>query len=187
MDIRVSKTQKSLADAANLLMEKYAWRDISVSTLCDQAGISRSTFYAHFATKAELLEQMFLWVEQDLIANAPENRGLDVSGQFGFLPGLIAILRARRQIFRRQQHNESGIAMAHRTRQMIANMMLEETRNSTLSNQLSDRDLIFLGGAVSAVIRKWADDKHVEADEELINSLDNHVTGFFALLEGRTV
>lgn len=185
MDRRISKTQKALADSTIKLMAKFAWRDITISMLCEEANISRSTFYSHFATKGELLEQLFGWAEIELTSEQFENRGLDDNGKFQFLPGLVKKLRKQRKIFQRQQNNESGIAIASRTRLMIANMMKIEAERSKLANLFDDRSVTFLSGGLSAVIRKWADENHTEADEELIWVLDRYVLWFLALLEGK--
>lgn len=183
MDRRVSKTQKALADAAYELMSKCAWRDVSISMLCDEADISRTTFYSHFATKAELLEQMFSWVELELTSCPSADRGLDTNGKFGFLPELVGTLRSQKRIFQRQQNNDSGIAIANRTRLMIANMMQIEAQRSKLADLFDGRSLTFLSGAISAVIRKWADENHVESDEQLVRVLDDYVAWFLALLD----
>ncbi|MEP2989829.1 MAG: helix-turn-helix domain-containing protein [Parasphingorhabdus sp.] len=164
-------------------MTKLAWRDVSISMLCDEAEISRSTFYSHFATKAELLEQMFCWVESELTSVSSEYRGLDINSKFQFLPGLVITLRKQKKIFQRQQNNGSGIAIASRTRLMIANMMQIEADRSDLGNLFDSRSLTFLSGAVSAVIRKWADENHLESDQELVRILDDYVAWFIDSLD----
>lgn len=187
MDRRVSRTQKALADAVQKLMTKFAWRDVSISMLCDEAKISRTTFYAHFATKADLLEQMFCGVELELTSYPSDNRRLEINGKFAFLPQLVSTLRSQKKIFQRQQSNDSGIAIANRTRLMIANMMQIEVRRSGLAGVFDGRSLTFLSGAISAVIRKWADENHVESDEQLVRVLDDYVAWFIALLDQEPV
>ncbi len=54
-DIRVIKTQKALASAMLVLLEKRDFASITVNDLCMEALVSRSTFYVHFEDKYALL------------------------------------------------------------------------------------------------------------------------------------
>ncbi len=57
-DVRVIKTKRSIVDALMALLEKKTWDKITIKDICEQAMISRSTFYTHFADKYELLEYL---------------------------------------------------------------------------------------------------------------------------------
>lgn len=52
----VQKTKYMLANAMMWLLEKQSFRKISVGDICQEALISRSAFYVHFADKYELLK-----------------------------------------------------------------------------------------------------------------------------------
>ena len=54
-DRRVLRTRRQLRTALiNLILER-GWDAVSVSDVCARADVGRSTFYAHFADKEELL------------------------------------------------------------------------------------------------------------------------------------
>lgn len=53
MDLRIQKTYRSLLTAFTKLLEKHRYEDVSVAMLCEEAMIRRTTFYKHFADKAE--------------------------------------------------------------------------------------------------------------------------------------
>lgn len=53
MDLRVRKTYSALISACTDLMSEMRFEDITVAMLCDKAMIRRTTFYKHFADKAE--------------------------------------------------------------------------------------------------------------------------------------
>ena len=58
MDRRQRKTRKSIYDAFEALMGKEHYSSITVAQIIEHADIGRSTFYSHFETKDDLLDQM---------------------------------------------------------------------------------------------------------------------------------
>ncbi len=53
LDLRIERTYRSLVDAFTRLLERQPYEQISISELCDEAMIRRTTFYKHFADKQE--------------------------------------------------------------------------------------------------------------------------------------
>ena len=53
MDLRIEKTYRALLAAFTDLLETHRYEDVTVAMLCDAAMIRRTTFYKHFADKAE--------------------------------------------------------------------------------------------------------------------------------------
>ena len=176
----LSRTKTSLAWAILKLMPKNAWQDISISMLCKEADISRTTFYAHFSSKGELLEKLFSWIEIALTNVATDGRGLDVNGTIGFLQPLLEEMKNRKQIIQRQKDNMTGYALAHRFRNMLANMIKIEFERSALGVTLDEKQYTLLSGAISALVRRWIDEYCVETKEEMLATIDKHVTDFLA-------
>lgn len=58
MDRRQLKTRDSIFRAFGSLMEKKRFEHITVQEIAEKANIGRSTFYAHFETKDDLLRAM---------------------------------------------------------------------------------------------------------------------------------
>jgi AcrR family transcriptional regulator len=57
-DLRVRFTKAVLKDSLIRLMETKSILSISIKQICEAAGISRSTFYAHYKDQYDLLEQI---------------------------------------------------------------------------------------------------------------------------------
>ena len=58
MDRRKIKTRRAVFTAFETLLSKKRYRQITVQDILDEADVGRSTFYAHFETKDDLLNAM---------------------------------------------------------------------------------------------------------------------------------
>lgn len=66
-DLRVIKTYKALISAILTLLERRGFAQITVNDLCEEAQISRATFYSHFNDKYDLLKYWLNCFKEDLL------------------------------------------------------------------------------------------------------------------------
>ena len=73
LDLRQRKTRRQLTQALVELMEERPFQELSVTDICRRAMVHRTTFYAHFTDKQELLH--YLLVQEATAVSTPASPG----------------------------------------------------------------------------------------------------------------
>lgn len=68
-DLRVYKTHKALMATMSDLLKSRNFAQITVNDLCEEAQISRATFYSHYTDKYDLLKQWLASLKSTIIHN----------------------------------------------------------------------------------------------------------------------
>lgn len=66
IDLRITKTRKSMIDALIELFEEKTLEELNVSIICEKANINRTTFYEHFKDKIKLYNYLMEKLKNDL-------------------------------------------------------------------------------------------------------------------------
>ena len=81
-DLRIIKTKKILFDSLLKLMKKMNFEKIKISDICEEALINRSTFYAHYEDKYELLMALFEEQKISLLKELEDNENINCSKEY---------------------------------------------------------------------------------------------------------
>ena len=73
------------------LMNCFPFEKITVKTICDRAGVNRSTFYAHYTDIYDMIEQMENNLRKELMERYPVPGSVKPLSVESFLPFLIFI------------------------------------------------------------------------------------------------
>lgn len=65
-DLRVIKTKERLHDALIVILQEKNLDKITISELCKKASVNRGTFYLHYQDVAELFEEYYHGMTEDL-------------------------------------------------------------------------------------------------------------------------
>jgi len=161
-DERVRRTRQRLDAAFVELVHRRAYADIRVSDIVKKAGVGRPTFYAHFATKDDLLRsQLERVVAPMLRATADDSAKLDATNFFkhvGTAP----------QLFRNLMGPNSGTAprvirncFEHRVREVLR---LDSTEHSEMEQTATAR---LIASALMAVVECWIEHGTREAPQQV--------------------
>lgn len=120
-DRRVRKTRAQLREALIALALAHGWDAVSVRDVCVRADVGRSTFYAHFADKEDLLLSGF----DDLHASLDHvRRGSDTP--FAFAEALLVHAVENEDLMRLVAGRESAQQMQWRFRDVVHAMVHAE-------------------------------------------------------------
>ena len=175
IDLRVIKTKKILFEALVTLMEQKDFEKIKISDICDQALINRSTFYAHYEDKYDLLLAMINDLKNNLEHELKENKEEDISKNYfmEFLKILINHVDEKRETYNSILKNDkNGIVMG----------FLIDVSYRDLTSRLKNNNLIsiipidvitkfYIGGIVNVGI-DWIKNKNKYIKEELLLYFD---------------
>ena len=81
------------------LMNQFPFEKITVKTICDRAGVNRSTFYAHYTDIYDMIEQMENNLRKELMEGYPVPGKVKPLSVESFLPFLVFI-RNHRDFYR---------------------------------------------------------------------------------------
>lgn len=145
-DRRVEKTRGALSEAMFRLIKTHDWQEISVSLVCDEANVARSTFYLHYSSPTALLDEKIAAIIGQLAHGA--------ASPLPVLEWLVDHVSENRAIFQRTVTNARTSFVFDRFKAGLVAALLSEHRakGSSLSPL---RTAMLIGGAFEA-LQHWA-------------------------------
>lgn len=101
LDLRQRKTRRQLTQALVELMEERPFQELSVTDICRRAMVHRTTFYAHFNDKQELLHYLLTQLERTCIdACIPQDAPTPRAFFLEAARNTLAFFKERRALYR---------------------------------------------------------------------------------------
>ena len=147
-DLRVIKTNKILFEALTTLMKDKTFEKIKISDICEVALINRSTFYAHYEDKYELLLALIEDLKDNLLVELNKNEAESLSKEYfmELLEILIDHIDSKREIYSAiLSHNKNGIFVD----------FLIDVANRDLAKRLKDNQEIIKSNIPADIISKF--------------------------------
>jgi AcrR family transcriptional regulator len=117
-DRRVARTRRALREALVALILEKGYEAITIQDLIDRADIGRSTFYAHYLDKQDLLMAGLAELREYLKLRQQAAYKAHGAGQFGFSLAMFEHAASHAPLYRAMVGKQSG-AIIHREFQHI--------------------------------------------------------------------
>ncbi|MCP4209736.1 MAG: TetR/AcrR family transcriptional regulator [Shimia sp.] len=148
-DRRIARTQNALWTALQGLLQSYSWDDIPVKMICESADVARSSFYAHFGTKLDLLDFGFSTVLAELIPQAEANT--TSSGTFITTNWMVDHILENPGFFMRVSRSQSDVVLFSRFTKALEGLLAHEL--TAMGTTAPPTTVTFCIGGGFAVVR----------------------------------
>jgi AcrR family transcriptional regulator len=167
-DRRVGKTRRALKEALTDLILEEGYEGITVQDVIDRADVGRSTFYAHFTDKDDLLMAILADLEMpglDPAAWKPDDEA------FGWTLALFEHFGSGKRLFKAVASSQSGALARRETAQRLEELARAELSRLRVARRLDAFRLEtvtrFLVGTFLGFMEWWMreENEHLPAAE----------------------
>ena len=167
-DRRVGKTRKALKEALTDLILENGYEGATVQDVVDRADVSRSTFYAHFADRDDLLMAILADLEMP---------GLDTTSwkpsdpAFGWTLELFRHFGSAKRLFKAVASSQSGALARRETTQRLEELVRAELSRLKVARKLDafsvEAVVRFLVGTFMGFMDWWMreENEHLPAEQ----------------------
>ena len=167
-DRRVSKTRKALKEALTDLILEKGYEGVTVQDVIDRADVGRSTFYAHFADRDDLLMAILADLEMP---------GLDTTSwkpsdpAFGWTLALFRHFGSAKRLFKAVASSQSGALARRETTQRLEGLVRAEMSRLKVARKLDafsvEAVVRFLVGTFMGFMDWWMrkENEHLPAEQ----------------------
>jgi AcrR family transcriptional regulator len=149
-----------LQRALTHLTLQQGYEATTVAAICDAAGVGRSTFYAHFASKDDLKRDGLEQLRDELRAAQHESSG-SANRTFAFSLPMFEHARGHLAAYRALSGNHGGVVALEKIRQILSDLVREElvarAPMGTMDAGARAFTVQYLVGAFMATMTWWLD------------------------------
>jgi AcrR family transcriptional regulator len=163
MDRRAARTRKALHQALMSLILRRGYEAITVQDIIDEADVGRSTFYAHYTGKEDLLRSGFQFLRAELTnaqRAAPAETNESRDEPLGFSLALFEHASGYTDVYRALVGGRGGAVAVNEIRQILSQLVRKELSAARDDGAVS-RELVvqFIVGAFLTVLTWWLERK----------------------------
>lgn len=163
---RLNKSEsKYFATAARMdeaflaLLEKKDFAYITVKEICEAAGVNRSTFYLHYETMADLLEESVSHMKKDTDAFVTKMRDCPLDELYlitpEYLTPYLGYIEQNKQLFRTATENAAVLGMDKSYERMFRHVFTPILDRYGIPHQDRPYLMAFYIQGLMAIISEW--------------------------------
>lgn len=163
---RLNKSEsKYFATAARMdeaflaLLEKKDFAYITVKEICEAAGVNRSTFYLHYETMADLLEESVSHMKKDTDAFVTKMRDCPLDELYlitpEYLTPYLGYIEQNKQLFRTATENAAVLGMDKNYERMFRHVFTPILDRYGIPHQDRPYLMAFYIQGLMAIISEW--------------------------------
>ena len=174
-DLRVIKTKKILYETLIELMKTKTFEEIKVSDICTKALINRSTFYAHYDDKYELLLEFINSLKEEFINELSKNKNILNTREYylEMIRLFLDHIENKKDIYNAIMINNRNSIMMDILSSVANNEVIKKMESSNISTKVPANIIakFYLGGVLNLGI-EWLRDTNKNSKEEIIKYLE---------------
>lgn len=173
-DLRVVKTKNLLYQTLIDLMKDKTFEEIKVSDICSKAMINRSTFYAHYEDKYELLVDFISNLKEEFVNELNKNsNNLNTREYYIKLIELfLDHIESKRNVYSSIMINNRNSIMMDILLSVVNEDILNKIKTDSISKKIPS-DIIakfYLGGVINLGV-EWLSDNSKYTKDQIIEYL----------------
>jgi AcrR family transcriptional regulator len=169
-DRRVGKTRKALREALTDLILERGYESVTVQDLIDRADVGRSTFYAHFIDKDDLLMSIFAELQ---VPGPDTSRWTPDDPAFSWTLDLFRHFGSGKRLFRAVSSSRSGELARRETKRWLEELARAELNRLRLPQSVEPMTLetvvSFLVGTFLGFMDWWMRPEHEQLTAEQVD------------------
>ncbi|TIV93696.1 MAG: TetR/AcrR family transcriptional regulator [Mesorhizobium sp.] len=161
IDRRAARTRRALHQALLALMLRKGYEALSVQDIIDEADVGRSTFYAHYTGKEDLLRSGFQMLRQELNEASAARAGAEASGDdpLGFSTAMFDHAARYADHYRTMIGGRGGAVTENEIRLILSEMVRQELPSTLHGDVPRDFVVQFIVGAFLTALNWWFERK----------------------------
>lgn len=175
-DLRVIKTRKLIYQTLLELMKEKTFEEIKVSDICSKAMINRSTFYAHYEDKYELLVDFLSNLKEEFAHELNENCKENLSIREYYIR-LISLfldhIDSKRDVYNSIIVNNRSSIMMDILLSVVNDDILKRFKENDINLKVPTEVIskFYLGGVIN-IGMEWLSNSNKYTKEEILDYLE---------------
>lgn len=175
-DLRVIKTRKLIYQTLLELMKEKTFEEIKVSDICSKAMINRSTFYAHYEDKYELLVDFLSNLKEEFAHELNESCKENLSIREYYIRLISLFLNhidSKRDVYNSIMVNNRSSIMMDILLSVVNDDILKRFKENDINLKVPTEVIskFYLGGVIN-IGMEWLSNSNKYTKEEILDYLE---------------